>query len=518
VSPDAGTTTLDFIGDSDYRRRVQRGQSTCFECLDQKDIVLQISSPSPSLPSSSSPSTPSLTSGESVIYVPMISTGGALGIIEIHGLRSSSLTNLNNFQRSPDFLRLLIAAKDYDSFLHKTRFWKLPGTRIGGTISDLDRYRDRDYSLAAYSVVQGHVIAAITELNGIPFFGGARFNLLWEDGQLESAVIAADLVECYKNTPQSLGCTSLVTEELLHDLLKIATDATEIIQSQRTLESLKRAQDSVNIPNLRDIDTTERCLGSLIGISQNFREVSFVGMEDLGYLLSSVKEISSLSPNSHSLHDNEREALSTTLSPSGAVSPTSQHLTPSATTTSTTKKYKVHMLQKKTPQMRVITRGLKKNSRQVVEEFLYHRELLELGIDPTRIIRQQQQQQQHGHNSNKHKNIFETKEDQKEAIERKLKTRLMIISDTETPTATAATATGAAASVDWIVIEVKLPSYFHWTAKPSCSRFFLSVLKARNVNHEGNQAELNSIQAISDILAKALTVCPFLFRPSHARQ
>lgn len=42
ISPDSSLTILDFLGDDDYKRRVQRGQSSCFECLDQKDIVLQV--------------------------------------------------------------------------------------------------------------------------------------------------------------------------------------------------------------------------------------------------------------------------------------------------------------------------------------------------------------------------------------------------------------------------------------------------------------------------------------------
>jgi hypothetical protein len=277
---------------------------------------------------------------------------------------------------------------------------------------------------------------------------------------------------------------------LLQDLLHIATEATEIIQYQRTSETLKRAQESVNIPNLRDIDTTERCLGSLIGISTNFREVSFVGMEDIGYL---SKEHGTHSPEDGSTETSTLQPSSPTLLGAGVGTGTSV-----VSAGLQQKKYKVHVLQKKTPQMRVITRGLKKNARQVVEEYLYHRELLQLGIDPARL----------GQNGKKTKNVFETKEDQKEMIRQKLQTRLTILSDAEVNSSGNAPAQPNAL-VDWIVIEVKLPSYFHWTAKPSCSRFFLSVLKARNPNHDGNQGEMNSIQAISEILAKALTASSF---------
>jgi hypothetical protein len=40
---DASATQLEFIGEAGgYVRKVSRGQSTCFECLDQRDVVLQM--------------------------------------------------------------------------------------------------------------------------------------------------------------------------------------------------------------------------------------------------------------------------------------------------------------------------------------------------------------------------------------------------------------------------------------------------------------------------------------------
>lgn len=38
---DADATRIEFVGDSEYTRKVFRGQSTMFECLDQQDVVLQ---------------------------------------------------------------------------------------------------------------------------------------------------------------------------------------------------------------------------------------------------------------------------------------------------------------------------------------------------------------------------------------------------------------------------------------------------------------------------------------------
>lgn len=41
VGIDAGCSAIDFIG-QDYKKRVFRGKSNCFECIDQLDIVVQV--------------------------------------------------------------------------------------------------------------------------------------------------------------------------------------------------------------------------------------------------------------------------------------------------------------------------------------------------------------------------------------------------------------------------------------------------------------------------------------------
>lgn len=39
---DASATVMEFVTDGDYVRKAIRGKSTCYECLDQKDVVLQV--------------------------------------------------------------------------------------------------------------------------------------------------------------------------------------------------------------------------------------------------------------------------------------------------------------------------------------------------------------------------------------------------------------------------------------------------------------------------------------------
>ena len=73
----ASADVLDFSTDT-YRRVVRRGESTCFECLDQADIVLQSV-----MNTDAAEAAGEITAGESIVYVPLIGRSGPVGVIEI---------------------------------------------------------------------------------------------------------------------------------------------------------------------------------------------------------------------------------------------------------------------------------------------------------------------------------------------------------------------------------------------------------------------------------------------------
>lgn len=386
---------------------------------------------------------PKLTSGETVIYVPLIGSAGGLGVIEIHGLRSPSLTNTKNFQRSAELVTSLIKAQDF-SFIKHTRLWRLPSARSGGEVSELDK---KDYSKAPFPVVQGKITAAITELHGVPFFGGARYNLRWEDGLVEEAVPANNLIEVYKNTPQSLGCTSEVTEELLEELMKYASEAAITIENQRTVEALRRTQDSVNVPNLRDMDICERCLSSLIGIVRGMREACLVGFEKLN-LEGTIED----------------------------------------------KPYKMHLLQRKNPKVRVITRGLNHNPVAMAEKYMLDREKLTQGINPRPVSQ-----------ATKSRSVFKDKDDEDaKVIKQMLASDLIVYPDVTVEERKYEHRKDS--GVEWIVTEIALPSYYRWPQRVSCSRFFLVTLKEKEPNEQAQLGDLYSIEAISKILKTSFTV------------
>ena len=250
-----------------------------------------------------------------MIYIPLLGRTGGLGAVEIHGLQSPNLTNTDNFKRDTSLLKALIDAKDY-SFVEYTKLWRLPEGRSGGVVSVHDQ---KDYTYAAHHTVAGIISEVVTEQNGVPFFGGARYNILWEDGLLEKSVVSSDLLRLYQNTPQSLGCTTVFSEELSRDLMNYLTECAIVLEKQRTVETLRRTIASVNFPTLRDIDIMDRALGAVITVVQHMREV-FV----LGVVNATDDKIAEISESS------------------------------------------IYVLQKKSPQLKISMKGIKQSPRTVV--------------------------------------------------------------------------------------------------------------------------------------------------------
>jgi hypothetical protein len=346
-----------------------------------------------------------------VIYVPLFGRTGALGVVEIHGLQSPTVTDTANFQRDTEFIKSLIGAKDY-SFVEHTKLWRLPKDRSGGVVSIHDK---KDYTYAAYQVVAGVITAVVTEQNGVPFFGGARYNILWEDGLVEKTVVASELLRTYQNTPQSLGCTSVVSEELLQDLLRHLTQAAYVLENQRTVETLRRTQASVNFPNLRDIDIMDRSLGAVITVVQNLREVFVLGID-----------CPSVSQDGVPLEVPESS---------------------------------IHILQKKSPQLKIQIKGMKLTPRAVVQMYC-------AGVACTN-----------------HKSDLLVYEN------------MAMLRDHKDN-----------AKAQWVIKELLFPSYFKWNSNPACQRFFMVVIKLKNVEKEATRGDLKCIEDLSNILTSSLTV------------
>ena len=100
----------------------------CFECIDQNDVVLQVISKSDqnaNIPVQDNhfysfyllinylAFRQHITSGDAVVYVPLMGSGGGVGIVEIHGLHNEDMSDLKLYERPVAALRAMITAKDF---------------------------------------------------------------------------------------------------------------------------------------------------------------------------------------------------------------------------------------------------------------------------------------------------------------------------------------------------------------------------------------------------------------------
>ena len=109
ICTDANAQVIEFLGEKDYWRRELREKSTIFECLNQKDVVVNalarartavrksLFSREAEGEEEAKPGTAAVTGGEAVVYVPLLSNRGGVGVIEIHGLFSDGITDLKRY-------------------------------------------------------------------------------------------------------------------------------------------------------------------------------------------------------------------------------------------------------------------------------------------------------------------------------------------------------------------------------------------------------------------------------------
>ena len=296
ICRDSANSVLEFpaIGDnSAYPRREIRGKSILFECLDQKDIVVQAhlntgkhsshqQSPSPNRSNSPNkstsptrpPSAPYLESGETVVHVPLLSRGGGVGVMEIHGLQTEGLSIMSKFERDNSALMSMIKNKDY-SFVNSFLFYRRPEMRSGGIIKSKN-----DFNKSNYNIVNGRVVSVQMDRNGVPFFGGPRYNILWEDGMYEEAVPASSLLKAYKHTAQSLGTSTVLDEELCEQLLKLGAKIGDVVEGQRRKDGLTQLKEKIFKPGILDSDILERSMKSILEMIRGIREVGFLGYQE----------------------------------------------------------------------------------------------------------------------------------------------------------------------------------------------------------------------------------------------
>lgn len=271
ICKDAIGSIIEFVGDVNYVRKALRGKSSVFECIDQKDIVLQSSS----RPKSKNNSKVTFNEGDSVVYVPLLGLGSGMGVIEIHGLCSNGITSLSSFERPTAAIKAMIEAKDF-GFKNTVRLWRLPTDRFG-----CSNHKDKkDYNAGNYQIVCGRIFEVAHSKNNAVYHGGPRYTIHWEDGLVDEALTATEFLKLYAQTPQSLGCASTLDIEMTEQLLELGKNIGEIFENQRMKDSIKNLKNRLNVPNLKDAEICERSLLLMLAIVRGITEASIIGYNE----------------------------------------------------------------------------------------------------------------------------------------------------------------------------------------------------------------------------------------------
>eukprot|EP01032_Pedospumella_encystans_P020196 gene20196-22949_t len=268
ICTDSTSKVIEFFGDPNYRRKVRRGDSNCFTAIDRKDLVVE------AIPKHKNPLV-NFTEGDHVVYVPMFGTSSAQGVMEIYGLQTLATNNAASravYQRSPTVLRAMIQARDY-KFVNTVRLWKKPPT--APKILE-DGEVGKFYGVDAF-IVAGLVTSVAQGRRGVPFYGGPRYTVTWENGEIDEDMTATDLLNQYKETPQSLGCSNTLDEWLSDQLMEVATTAGRILEKQRVKTFLMELRNRIQRNNMKSNIIVEIGLEAIGAMIHGTREVSLVG-------------------------------------------------------------------------------------------------------------------------------------------------------------------------------------------------------------------------------------------------
>eukprot|EP01033_Poteriospumella_lacustris_P004436 gene4436-3170_t len=199
-----------------------------------------------------------------VVYIPLLGPTLGHGVLEIHGLvQEGSPTPIH---RSGEVLRSMIASKDY-SFMNKTRFWKKK------TISSLAGIPQQSDS---FIIVSGRVTEIMHTKNGVPYYGGPRFVITWEDGKSDEGISGQDLVAMYKETVQSLGGGTVFTGEINYHLTQIASDIGDLLESRKADIFVKELRKKLSTQQLNVVGMMELALQSVSVVLSAVKEIALL--------------------------------------------------------------------------------------------------------------------------------------------------------------------------------------------------------------------------------------------------
>jgi hypothetical protein len=179
------------------------------------------------------------------------------------------------------------------SYIKTTRFWK---SEKVATYATLDQFNTD-------LVISGKINEIVYTKNGVPFFGGPRFNILWEDGKTSTELSAGELLTVYQETPQSLGYYTIFDNFLNEKLVDYSRKAGHFLETRKTEIFLSQLKQKLKFLQLNSVGIIEMILQSLPNVILGVIDIVFVGYN---HRLNEMKSLISYSPINNPFKENEK--------------------------------------------------------------------------------------------------------------------------------------------------------------------------------------------------------------------
>lgn len=216
------------------------------------------------------------------MFVPLIGPTLVHGVLEIHGLLTTELSSALQCRRPVDAVRNMLNRQDY-TYVQQARFWKL---------EKVANYAKIDQPNSSM-VMSGRISEVVYSKNGIPFFGGPRFNILWEDGKTDTELTAGELLNIYQETPQSLGSITILDDVVSERLYDYSLKAGSFLETRKTEIFLHQLSRKLRILQLNAVGIVEMILQSIPNIITDIKEIVFIGFN---YRFNEMKTLVNHSP------------------------------------------------------------------------------------------------------------------------------------------------------------------------------------------------------------------------------
>ena len=157
----------------------------------------------------------------------------------------------------------------FNSFKDKTRMWKKV---LFPTYAGIPQK-------SSYITVSGRIKEVVFTKNGVPFYGGPRFTIQWEDGTKDAELPAGELLRIYKETSESLGNSTILDHKVMDRLKKFGIQVGTFLETRKSEIFLKELRTKIKNQQVNIVGMVEMSLQAIPIILRGIKEISLIGFK-----------------------------------------------------------------------------------------------------------------------------------------------------------------------------------------------------------------------------------------------